>query len=733
MLRRLLPIAVVAVLAASCWTGAARAQAPGSGPGGPVLVVAGGGFGSYYAEILRAEGLNAFSVIGSSGLDAAALAPYQTVILGAGAVSDAQVAALSAWVQGGGNLIAMRPDPKLAGLLGIGADAGDLAQGYMGIDTGTPPGAGITGTTMQYHGVADLWAPAAGTRQVAALYSNATTPTGTAAVTLRDVGSSGGQAAAFAYDLASSVVYTRQGNPDNAGEEHDGAPDAVRSSDLFLPDWVDPARIAIPQADEQQRLLANLVTQMSLDRMPLPRFWYLPRGEQAAVVMTGDDHNSGETVLHFNKFDAEFPQSCSVADWECVRATSYVFPNTPITAQQANAYQADGFEIALHLDTGGCSNLSDAALAATLATQLTQFRTHWPALSPRTNRTHCVAWTNWAGTPKVELGAGIRLDTNYYYWPASWALSRPGMFTGSGFPMRFADLDGSIIDVYQAATQLTDELDSTFAHVDPHIKALLAGAVGPQGYYGVFTMNMHTDDFPHAGADAIVAEAKRLGVPIVSAAQMLDWLDGRNSATFGGLSYAGGQLQFSVARDARARGIEAMVPGSATGGALLSLTRDGAPVPVTGRTVKGIDYAVFAAEPGQYVATYPPPPGSQPPGQPSGNAPADRAKPRLKVRTKRARVSRKGKVVLRARCPKTEVRCRIAVKLRHKGKRIASGRKTVAGGKTAKITVRLTRAARRKLARAGSLKAQAVWTTRDAAGNKATKRTRVKLLAPRPR
>ena len=34
---------------------------------------------------------------------------------------------------------------------------------------------------------------------------------------------------------------------------------------------------------------------------------------------------------------------------------------------------------------------------------------------------------------------------------------RPGLFTGSGLPMRFADADGSLIDVYQAATQIADE------------------------------------------------------------------------------------------------------------------------------------------------------------------------------------------------------------------------------------------------------------------------------------
>ena len=34
------------------------------------------------------------------------------------------------------------------------------------------------------------------------------------------------------------------------------------------------------------------------------------------------------------------------------------------------------------------------------------------------------------------------------------------MFTGSGMPMRFAKTDGTLIDAYQAATQMTDESDA---------------------------------------------------------------------------------------------------------------------------------------------------------------------------------------------------------------------------------------------------------------------------------
>ena len=50
---------------------------------------------------------------------------------------------------------------------------------------------------------------------------------------LRSVGFNGGEVAAFAFDLAKSVVYTRQGNPEWVGQDRDGLP-PVRPNDLFF-------------------------------------------------------------------------------------------------------------------------------------------------------------------------------------------------------------------------------------------------------------------------------------------------------------------------------------------------------------------------------------------------------------------------------------------------------------------------------------------------------------------
>ncbi len=606
-------------------------------PGGPILVITDSSnpFTQYYAEILRAEGLNEFAVADIGSVNAGMLASYDVAILGELTPTDDEVAALTSWVDGGGNLIAMRPDQKLGSLLGLGGATTTLGNAYLKVDTSASPGAGIVGETIQYHGLADRWTPSAGTRTVATLFSSATATATNPAVTVRNVGTHGGQAAAFTYDLARSIVETRQGNPAWAGDNRSG-PDnpmqegPIRAFDLFFggkigdvqPDWVDFSKIAIPQADEQQRLLANLIGDVTADRKPLPRFWYLPRDAKAAVVMTGDDHGNNGTSGRFDGFDAASQPGCNVAAWQCIRGTSYIYPNTPITQAQASAYVAAGFEIALHVDTS-CGDRDAAQLEAIISGELAEFQAAFPSLpAPVSNRTHCIVWSDWASQPKVEGAHGIRFDTNYYYWPASWVGDRPGFFTGSGMPMRFGDEDGSLIDVYQAVTQMTDESSQTYPFT---VNALLDGATGSNGYYGVFTANMHTDVGESSGADAIVASAKSHGVPVVSAKQMLTWLDGRDGSSFTGIAWAGNRLSFTVNAAAGSNGLRGMVPAVSNGGSITTVTRNGSAVAITPQRIKGVDYAFFDAVGGSYVATYsgatgtPGTPGTTPTGT-SGSA-----------------------------------------------------------------------------------------------------------------
>ena len=594
------------------WSFTVAGQSPAEGPGGPILVLTDPAdkFGTYYAEILRSEGLNSFEVA-AGPVTTGKLAGKTTLILAKTALTDADVATLTTWVQGGGNLIAMRPDKKLAGLLGL-TDAGStLANGFLKVDQGSAAGAGIDGQTLQYHDVADRYT-LNGASAIATLYSTISASTPNPAVSLRAVGTGGGQAAAFTFDLARSVVYTRQGNPDWAGDKRDGQPPlSIRPNDLFYgakagdvePDWVHPDRFEVPQADEQQRLLANLITQMNLDKAPLPRFWYLPRGEKAAVILTGDDHGVGGTPGYFDRLKKSSPAGCSVADWECVRATSYVYPSTNITPAQAIQYQNEGFEIGLHLYTG-CNDFTQASLDADFTSQLGAFSATWPGLAPPvSNRTHCIVWSDWATQPKVERAHGIRFDTNYYYkGPPAW-VKKPGLMTGSGFPQRFGDVDGSLIDVYQSMTQVSDEMEEILP-TTKQLHTLLDNALGPKEYWGTFNIILHSDWGDHARLNMAVADAQQRGVPIITSAQMLSWLDGRNGSSFGDVAYSGNQLTFTLSAHSSARGLRAMLPANSANGPLMKLRRNGTSVSWNRKTIKGVEYVMFNAVSGSYTATY---------------------------------------------------------------------------------------------------------------------------------
>jgi hypothetical protein len=158
-----------------------------------------------------------------------------------------------------------------------------------------------------------------------------------------------------------------------------------------------------------------------------------------------------------------------------------------------------------------------------------------------------------------------------------------------------------MIDVYQAATQMTDESDQAYPFT---INTLLDRALGAEGYYGVFTANMHTDYPSSPGADAIVSSALARGVPVVSARQMLTWLDGRNASTYKDLTWNGAQLGFRIEVGIGARGLRAMVPAAVSGYDIASITADGAPVTYAVETIKGVAYATFEAATSAYVVSY---------------------------------------------------------------------------------------------------------------------------------
>ena len=159
--------------------------------------------------------------------------------------------------------------------------------------------------------------------------------------------------------------------------------------------------------------------------MPLPRFWYLPRDEKAAVVMTGDDHcrEAPAVPRALRPLHALSPPGCSVAQLG-VRALDLVR-----LSDSAADERAGGAYIVAGLRGRRCTRVSARCRRALAAGELDRalrraaqrVRARSTRASRRRSRAARTASTGPTGrrSAKVELAHGIRLDTNYYHYPAA--------------------------------------------------------------------------------------------------------------------------------------------------------------------------------------------------------------------------------------------------------------------------------------------------------------------------
>ena len=175
---------------------------------------------------------------------------------------------LTSWVNAGGNLIAMRPDKQLAGLLGLTDAATTLADAYMRVDATRAPGhRDHRRQTMQFHGTADRYTLTGATGGRDALL-DASTATTNPAVTLR-VGRlerrSGGRVHLRPRALGRLHA---PGQPRLGGHERDGVL-GMRPNDMFFGAGRRLTRLARHEQDRD------------------------PAGRRAAAAARQPDHDDG--------------------------------------------------------------------------------------------------------------------------------------------------------------------------------------------------------------------------------------------------------------------------------------------------------------------------------------------------------------------------------------------------------------------------------------------------------
>ena len=323
---------------------------------------------------------------------------------------------------------------------------------------------------VQFHGTADYYR-LAGAECIAWLADADDLPTEYPAVTINPYGD--GRAAGWSFDLAKSVVYTRQGNPEWVNEERDGR-DGIRAIDAYV-GWIDLDRLEIPQADEQMRLLSRMITEMLMDRLPLPRLGYFPAGKKGVLIATGDSHNNSpqtieETLGYVERFGGRMSIYYTPEDMSKLRRLVQrgraELANVPLirsivarnlsypTPEQVAEWRSRGHEFGMH-------PYVENGLEAGWHDYMQSFIGFGYAPVPPTVRTHRILWSGWVETARVQAEYGMRMNMDLYHYGTAFQKDSGewcyGFTNASGLPMKFIDEQGRLLNIYQQDTQLVDE------------------------------------------------------------------------------------------------------------------------------------------------------------------------------------------------------------------------------------------------------------------------------------
>lgn len=587
-------LAGVLCVVAMSWLAGGGLRAVGTSP--VVLVVVNGSsgnpFGPYLAEILRAEGITAFGVASLDSIDAATLDAASLVLLAETPLTAPQAALFTGFVNGGGRLVAMRPDPQLHGVLGIAAAAGTTSNGYTLIDQ-SGPGAGLPNLTLPFKGPAQHFV-SAGATTVASLYTTRTTASAFPAVVRHN------RTAAWAFDLARSTAYTRQGDPAFAGTERDGlAP--YRTTEPFY-QTIDLERLAVPHADVQMRLLSRVIGDLLADHLPLPRLWYFPGTARTLLIPTGDSHV---------QTPSSYAGLLAAVEGVGARMTLYLARFIDMSANPVSTWVANGHDISVHpvfADDG----ITDFGLGYTTVFDWFQFSLPMPP-GP-TVRHHTLEWAGWVSPVAVMPGFGIGMDLSYStFGPAvhnpSQQSQAHGYLNGSGLPMRFVDASGQLLPVFQQSTSLADEqLVAGLNSEGLPVAAALAVSrqlidASQAGGHSAIATQFHVDYYPYdevkPWVDGTLAYAASQNIPMWTARRWHDFVQARAASTMSAMSWdAGlGRLTFTMAVPGGAPVQSLMVPPSFGTRVLAEVRLDGQAVIPTAMVVNGRASQVIAVGP----------------------------------------------------------------------------------------------------------------------------------------
>ncbi len=381
--------------------------------------------------------------------------------------------------------------------------------------------------------------------------------------------------------------------------------------DLFTDGWLDTTNSTINQADEQMALLSHCIESLSSLTKPLPRLWYFPDSLKCLVTLTNDGESRGET-----DFEPQFRDVDSMG----AKMSIYILDVNKVSKEWVDKWTARGFEIAGHPDdTKEAANPGWYNMNNAIFMKKNEIEGKY-GLPMSTNVNHWFVWCGNSADGNQDFGAeamleeknGIELDLNYARYNIKSNQGDnflgangidQGNFTGSGLVVKFAGVDGHIINVYQQLNAVYDQQYNE-SH-DPEgfyncFKGLMDRSLNNE-VYSFISVKSHNDEyyFSKEPLMKMLAYANKNGIPVWTALKLLDFIKMKDEATFTDISWSGNKLSFNLNSSLKhSNGLTFMLPDNFENKKIEGITRDGQNAPFKVRTIKGSDYAFVTVIPG---------------------------------------------------------------------------------------------------------------------------------------
>ncbi len=577
-------------------------------PVAPILVLATENeFGTYAGELLRAEGFNEYDIISfaDNKLTESYLGHYDIILLALTDIDKDLTESLKNYVLEGGNLIAIRPDTSLSGLFGITPVGGKITAGYIGIDTSSAEGRGLSAQFLQLHTDADKYS-LDGAKEIAHLLSDTMVVSKYPALVSFKYGR--GHTYAFTFNLNENIVYTRQGNPSFAGLEKDGI-NGLRAMDLFTDGWLDPSKNTLNQADLQMNLLSHCIEYLTGFRKPLPRLWYFPDTLKSLITLTNDGEYRSET-----DFETQFADIDSAG----AAMTLYVMETNKVSRDWTDKWSSEGFEISGHPDdTREAGKPVWSNMDSILALKKKEIADLY-GLEMKTIVNHWFVWcgTDSSGMPEfaaqaaIEAKHGLGMDVNYAHYDNGSNQDHflgeqgynQGNFTGSGLIMKFATSKGKILDIYQHLNNVYDQLYNE--NQDPEgffncFKGLLDRSLNDQAY-SFISIKSHNDEYYFSKEPLLkmIDYAGSKGIPVWTAEKLNDFVRMRDEAGFSDICWKNSRLSFLInSSKEHSSDLSVMIPYSHNNLIINEISLNGKKTDYVVRIIKGIQYVFILIQP----------------------------------------------------------------------------------------------------------------------------------------